>query len=84
MDKAFQARLIAYEAALKAKDGELSNGRLGVVRRKELEEEKKEMKRRKPNHFDHIEACVGYHILKVRCSLSTPTPPTTVPHRSRR
>ena len=65
VDKAHQARLIAYEKALAEVDRKLTDGRLGADSRAELESLKKEMKRKKPNHFDHIEACCAYLILKV-------------------
>ena len=65
VDKAYQARLIAWEATLDEIDLKLADGRLGAEKRKQLEAEKKDIKRRKPGHFDHIEACAGYHIIKV-------------------
>ena len=79
VDKAYQARLISFQKAIADTQRKLADQRLGADRKAALEKELKEMVRNRPKHFEHIEACAGYHIVKVRCSFAT-TPRHIAPH----
>lgn len=65
VDRAYQAYLIEFGREERTIKEKLEAPRLAAALVKELEESLKQLKRSKVTHFDFIEDCAAYHMIKV-------------------
>ena len=75
VDRSYEAKILAWKKACVDMDKRIADGRVGPEKREELQAEKKEMLKKKPEHFAFIENAAKYRIIQVRCSLAAPHPP---------